>query len=119
MKNKSWKGKTTDARNIQKYAQKAYENNINLDNKEVEQEFISNPDWDTRKETEEYRLAEVFKDNKTVAEYSVSNFNSLAIKRYTIVIWLDGNDPQSKPDTEYPEGATLKLGVDIAAYENK
>lgn len=108
-----------DTHNYLVYAKKAYENNINLENKEVAQEFISNPDWDKRKETEEYRLAEVFKDNKTVAEYTVSNFDSQEMKRYTVVIWLDGNDPQSKPDTEYPEGATLKLGVDIAAHENK
>ena len=40
------------------------------------------------------------------------------MRRYTVVIWLEGEDPQSKPDTEYPEGATLKLGVDITAHEN-
>ena len=38
--------------------------------------------------------------------------------RYTIVFWLEGADPQSDPNESYPEGATLKLGVDISAHEN-
>ena len=38
--------------------------------------------------------------------------------RYTMVVWLEGADPQSVPSEDYPEGATLKLSVDISAYEN-
>ena len=71
-----------------------------------------------RIESVEHPLAQTFADSKTVAEYKVSGFATQQIKRYTIVIWLDGNDPQSNPELEYPEGATLKLGVDIAAHEN-
>ena len=47
----------------------------------------------------------------------VDNFIRNDIRRYTIVFWLEGYDPQSRPDEEHPEGATLKLGVDISAYE--
>ncbi len=31
-----------------------------------------------------------------------------------MVVWLEGEDPQSRPDSEYPVGAFLKLGVDIS-----
>ena len=109
----------SDKHNYLVYAKKPAVNNFTIDNKEVPQEFISNPDWrDTNQETEEYRLAEHFKDGKTVAEYVVSGFSPQDMKRYTIVVWLDGNDPQSESEKLPPKGATLKLGVDIAAHEN-
>ena len=41
------------------------------------------------------------------------------IRRYTIVNWLEGYDPQSTNSTIAPKGARLKLGVEINAYENK
>jgi hypothetical protein len=100
------------------FAKKAAENNIDLDGNSTDREFIAHPDpTHAVQETEEYRLADKFLDGSTIAEYKVEGFNKNDIKRYTIVIWLEGYDPQSKPAEEYPEGATLKLGVDIAAYE--
>lgn len=101
------------------YAKKAAENNVDINGNVTDREFISSYDQSSNRETEKYPLAEKFLDGNTIAEYEVENFIKNEIKRYTIVIWLEGNDPQSKPDTEYPEGATLKLGVDITAHENK
>ena len=101
------------------YAKKSLINNYDIDGKETDREFIYTDDKLPNRETENYRLVDKnFKDIDTVAEYKVANFSRNDIKRYTIVFWLEGGDPQSDPEQEYPEGATLKLGVDISAYEN-
>ena len=100
------------------YAKKAAENNIDINGKSVPNEFIARYDDSTNRETEDYPLAELFASGSTVAEYNVNNFIKNDIMRYTVVIWLEGADPQSNADEEYPEGATLKLGVDITAHEN-
>ncbi len=56
-------------------------------------------------------------DNNIIAHLPVRNFKPDDINRYTIVLWLEGNDPQCK--NEAPEGATIKLGVEINAYEDE
>ena len=99
------------------YAKKAAENNVDINGNVTDREFISDYDPTSNRETEKYKLAETFLDGATIAEYNVETFEKNEMKRYTIVVWLEGNDPQSKPDSEYPAGSTLKLGVDIAAHE--
>ena len=109
----------SDKHEYKVYAKKAAENNYDIDGKETDREFVATYDDRTNRETEECRLVDDnFKDGSTIAEYRVTNFIKREMKRYTIVFWLEGADPQSKPDEDYPEGATLKLGVDISAYEN-
>lgn len=110
----------TDNHDYLVYAKKTVENNFDIEGKKTDKEFISYlPDMDEkRQESAEHPLAETFLNSSTVAEYKTVGFASQQMMRYTIVIWLDGNDPQSDPEYEYPEGATLKLGVDIAAHEN-
>ena len=39
------------------------------------------------------------------------------IRRYTIVTWLEGF--RSSNEQLAPDGATIKLGVEINAYENE
>lgn len=105
--------------NYQIYAKRSLTNNYDINGKETDREFIFTDDRLPNRETENYRLVDKnFVDINTVAEYKVTNFNRNDIKRYTIVFWLEGGDPQSDPNQDYPEGATLKLGVDISAYEN-
>jgi hypothetical protein len=104
--------------NYRIFAKKAAENNYDINGKSTDREFIATFDERTNHETENYRLVDKNFDGLTVAEYNVNNFIKNDMKRYTIVFWLEGADPQSKPEEEYPEGATLKLGVDISAYEN-
>lgn len=60
-------------------------------------------------------FAKQFVNNKVAASWPVKTLDSNQIKRYTIVIWLEGYDPQCTG--EAPEGANLKLGVKINAYE--
>ena len=80
-------------------------------------EFIGEPSY-TYQEDEAHPLAESFLSGKTVAKYTAKDFRKGDVKRYTIVLWLEGFDPESKPDQPYPKDATIKLGVNIAAYEN-
>lgn len=73
----------------------------------------------------EYGYAEKFESmvdtdvTGTIATFSVENFEKDDVKRYTIVTWLEGNDPQSDERLGVPMGATVKLGVEINAYENQ
>ena len=62
-------------------------------------------------------FAEMFEDDSTVATIKVRNFQENDSNRYTLVVWLEGEDQQAI--NEPPEGGNLKLGVTINAYENK
>lgn len=66
--------------------------------------------------TDEPIFAEQFESNNVIVTKDVQRFRSNDVRRYTIVTWLEGEDPQA--NLEAPEGATLKLGVTINAYEN-
>lgn len=74
---------------------------------------------------EKPQFAEMFASDSQVASFTQSDFKMNDIRRYTLVIWLEGEDPQSgmiNPNTGKPygapEGASIKLGVQIKAYEN-
>ena len=112
----------SDEHNHKIYAKKPVANNYDIDGKETSREFIvydedrPNPN----READDYRLVDdSFASGDTVVEYKVGNFLKNEMMRYTIVFWLEGGDPQSLPNQDYPEGATLKLGVDITAHENE
>ena len=100
------------------FAKEAAEYNYDVDGNKTRREFISTYPSGSNQEDNEHKLATSFLPGQTVAKYSVSNFAKNYIKRYTIAIWLEGEDPQSTNDKQFPEGASVKLGVDIAAYEN-
>ena len=101
------------------YAKKAAANNIDINGDPTDRELISRLDLSSNRETEDSRLAEKFKDGGTIADYYVPGFVKNDMTRYTIVVWLEGSDPQSDYEKDLPEGATLKLGVDITAHENE
>ena len=61
--------------------------------------------------------AEVFTSSKVVTTFSRLTINVGEAKRYTIVSWLEGF--QSSSTEPAPKGATIKLGVEINAYENE
>lgn len=62
--------------------------------------------------------AEMFESDSCIATVDVGGFAPGQTRRYTIVHWLEGYDPQSNNYQAPPKGATLKLGVEINAYEN-
>ena len=105
------------------FAKQAAEKNYDKDGNETMCEFVSTvpvlkPYDDYPREDDEHPLAETFVSSSVVAQYKVSNFAHGDVKRYTIVMWLEGEDPQSDNDKGAPAGATIKLGVDISAYAN-
>ena len=70
-------------------------------------------------EDEDHPLAISFEDPKIIHTYSRDRFFASQIRRYTIVSWLEGEDRDSVSSKGNPVGATLKLGVEITAYENE
>lgn len=100
------------------YAKEASEYNIDKDGNKTRREFISSYPSASNQEDDEHKLAETFESGQGIVKRSVRNFRKGDVMRYTVVFWLEGEDPQSDNSKEIPEGASLKLGVDIAAYEN-
>ena len=100
------------------YAKAAAEKNFERDGTPTYREFVSKYPYDNT-ETDEYPLVDAsFIDDKTIARYTVSDFAKDDIKRYTLVTWLEGEDPQSSSEYSAPTGASIKIGVEITAYEN-
>jgi len=72
----------------------------------------------------DHPLATSFVSDDVIARFRVNGFGIRAMQRYTAVLWLEGEDPQSyqfSDDMEKlkaPVGASIKLGVEINAYEN-
>ena len=98
------------------YAKEAAGNNY-LENGEItRREFVGYNSIGSY-ESDEHPLAYTFKSPDVICEYDVSNFTKDSIRRYTVVLWLEGDDPQSNSSDEPPEDAKLKLGVEIRAYE--
>lgn len=60
---------------------------------------------------------EAFESNKKVVTTTTTEFKQNDIKRYTLVAWLDGDDPASVGMP--PKGSTVQLGVNISAYEHQ
>lgn len=63
--------------------------------------------------------AKLFESEKVIADKFVENFEIGAVKRYTLVMWMEGNDEDSSHLMGSPEGAKIKIGVEINAYETK
>ena len=104
-----------DHSNVSVFAKEAAEVNYKADGTQTMQEFVAEyPYNDT--EDEEHRLAEKFKSSEVVTDYIVPTFAPNEMRRVTVVMWLEGYDPQSIGNP--PVGASLKLGVNINAYEN-
>lgn len=62
-------------------------------------------------------FAEMFESESVVATLPTKNFQQGDVKRYTLVVWLEGEDQQTNGNP--PDGGNLKLGVTINAYENE
>ena len=57
-----------------------------------------------------------FESSDRIGTINVPQFKSQEVRRYTLVMWLEGYDPESL-NVAPPKGASLKIGVDINAYE--
>ena len=100
------------------YAKPSESGNIDEDGNTTFKEYISYSIRDAERKGLKFPgFAEPFESDKVAANIPVKYFDKNEMKRYTIVTWIEGYDPQS--NNEAPEGASLKLGVEINAYENK
>ena len=112
-------GYNTDSHNREVYALRSETPNTDLNGDKTFDEYISmSPMLAQEKGVEFPGFAKQFESEKVVATIPVKYFDRSDMNRYTIVTWLEGYDPQSD-GREAPEGASIKLGVEINAYENK
>ncbi len=109
--------------NVDVYAKENAIGNIDIDDGNTTREFISSrPRRDylgPQKEDEDHKLAISFEKLDLIHTYSRDGFFAGQIRRYTLVSWLEGEDRDSLNKQGTPVGATLKLGVEITAYENE
>ena len=108
----------TDEHEYKVYAKAAAGNNRLRDGTITNQEFVGYNSIGGQ-EDDQHPLAETFSSADVICTRDVSNFRKNEVKRYTVVFWLEGEDPQSNTSDEAPEDAKLKLGVEIRAYEEK
>lgn len=113
----------TGVHNLDVYAKESTRRgNVDKDGNGTYREFISTSPVRTTEgfvEDENHPLAISFESDKTIKTYSRGGFHAGQIRRYTLVSWLEGEDQDSGNKTGAPVGATLKLGVEITAYENE
>ena len=109
---------SSDEHDYKIYAKEAAGNNHLRNGDITNQEFVG---WNSigGQEDDKHPLAETFTSADVICTRDVANFKNGDVKRYTIVFWLEGEDPQSNTSDEAPEDAKLKLGVEIRAYEEK
>lgn len=91
------------------YAKRSLTTHIDEDTGEVS--------WKEKISTDAYGYAEEFESDRLITTLYEDYFEIDQIKRYTLVMWLEGNDPQSNRNTDAPKNARIKIGVEINAYE--
>ena len=64
-----------------------------------------------------YGYAKEFVSDKVIFTKEQTDFQPGDVRRYTVLCWLEGNDPQAVATA--PENCSLKLGVNITANEKK
>lgn len=84
----------------------------------IYKEPISVQESDVSPTLEFQGYAEMFESDKVIATTFTESFVQDAVKRYTLVTWLEGYDAQSSPFEGAPKDAKIRIGVEINAYEN-
>lgn len=117
-----------DTHDFKVYAKNIVDSRYKTYDKEGNQtfrEFISNYPYAKADgglyEDDAHPLANSFEDGKAIIKKRVENFRKDDIRRYTLVYWLEGSDPQANIEgQDAPQGAKIKLSVDINAtsYSN-
>ena len=62
-------------------------------------------------------LCENFVNSSTILEQQVNGFKQNAVTRYTVVMWVEGEDKQAKGKA--PTDSGIALGVNISAHETE
>lgn len=112
-------GLNKDAHEHTVYALASESPNVDLEGNATYSEYISlSPSQAKRAHVDFPGFATPFESDNVVTTLPVKYFDKSNMNRYTIVTWIEGYDPQSSGQ-EAPEGASIKLGVEINAYENE
>lgn len=112
-----YENREEDSHKSKVYA-RAYQNRAShiIDDVSYYEAPISISEEDAKKMGVEFPgYAEKFKNESVITTLSVNNFGVSEIKRYTLVTWLEGF--ASASDKNAPIGASIKIGVEINAYE--
>lgn len=91
--------------------------NYDEDGNQTNQEYVAGDPSNKRNYdgfAEEFES--VGKTGGIIMKSRVTDFRQNDIIRYTIVYWLEGEDPECQ--SVAPEGCSIKIGVNIKAYEN-
>ncbi len=91
----------------------------NLDGQTIEKEYVSTPVDQVTKLNPFYGFAEPFVSDSVICSYKYDSLDVNNYVRYTLVCWLEGQDPSDKNGISAPEGASLKLEVKVNGYESK
>ncbi|MBE6133654.1 MAG: hypothetical protein E7178_03170 [Erysipelotrichaceae bacterium] len=111
-------GYDVNSHNYEVYALASEKTKTDLDGNITNKEYISiSPELAEDTGVPFPGFATEFKSENVVTSIPVKYFNQSDMNRYTIVAWIEGYDPQSGGMA--PQGATIKLGVEINAYENE
>lgn len=105
-------GESTDVT----FARRSHSYHLDDDGNEDFREAISVTKRDASPSDPFINYATNFENDERVFSRDVPLFNVGEIRRYTVVMWLEGWDPESL-NVDPPKGASLKLGVQINAYE--
>lgn len=95
------------------YALESSETHYDKDGNETKREFIAERAKD-KQEDYMHPLAESFESDSVVTSYVRNDFKQGQIRRYTVVIWVEGNDPESNTLFEEPITSYTHLGISIS-----
>ena len=99
------------------YAKRATNNNYDKDGYITDREFIAYSCLGGH-EDDEHPLAENFRSSSVACQYGRYDMKPNDTIRYTVVFWLEGEDPQSSQTDEAPDNSSLKVKIDVDAYES-
>lgn len=99
------------------YAKESAAYNIDKNGNRTMREFIATYPY-LNQEDDDHPLAASFINDTTIAKYERNGFNQNQVRRYTFVVWLEGEDPQSAYAEQAPANSSIKLSVNISARSN-
>lgn len=95
------------------YAKESASINYTRDNAQTTREFVAQYPVSKIEDDEHPLVSESFISNTTLINKQLKNFNPGEIRRYTVVIWFEGEDPQSNNETA-PTDNSISFGVDLS-----
>lgn len=101
------------------FAKETRQKHVDIDGQLTHREFISTLPQDGTTEDEIHLLAEPFVSDSIICQTRVADFRYNDIMRYTVVFWLEGEDPDSMYDSVAPNSSSLDFEITIQAGEKE